>query len=111
MVSPQSVGREKDRIASCEEHKSKADELLKKEMSKGYVQRAVNRGNIGQDVGPLQLAKIAVRGESSLDPRHAEKWHQLQSDFPGASREGHRGGALWSCSRTKTTAKVSSFSR
>ena len=52
-------------IASYEEHKSKADELSKNEISKGYVQRAVNFGDIEQDVGALQLAKIAgvVKGE------------------------------------------------
>ena len=73
VVSPQSVGREKDRIrylhakvwgtdnyASYDEHKVKADELLKNEISKGYVQWAANRGDIEKDVGPLHLAKIAV---------------------------------------------------
>ena len=73
VVSPQSVRREKDRIrhlhakvwgadnyASYEEHKLKSDEILKNDISKGYVQWAMNREDIEQDVGPLQLAKIAV---------------------------------------------------
>ena len=38
----------------------KTDELLKNEISKGYVQWAANRGDIEKDVGPLHLAKIAV---------------------------------------------------
>ena len=38
----------------------KADELLKNEISKRYVQWAANRGDIEKDVGPLHLAKIAV---------------------------------------------------
>ena len=69
VVWPQSVGREKDRIrylhanvwdvenyACYEEHKSKADELSRNEISKGFVQWAVNRRNIVQDVVALQLA-------------------------------------------------------
>ena len=73
VVSPQSLGREKDRIrylhakvwdnencASYAEHKVKADEVLKNEIAKGYVQWADNRQEIEQDVVPLELAKIAV---------------------------------------------------
>ena len=73
MVSPQSVGRERDRIrylhakvwrtenyASYAEHKAKADGVLKNDIAKWYVQWAVNRQEIEQDVGTLELAKIAV---------------------------------------------------
>ena len=60
-----------DNYASYDEHKVKADELLKNEISKGYVQWAANRGDIEKDVGPLHLAKncsCGQRRESSLDP-------------------------------------------
>ena len=35
-----------------------------------------------QDVGVLQDRNGGQRRKSSVDPRHAEKWHQLQSRFP-----------------------------
>ena len=46
--------------ASYDEHKAQADELLQKEVQKGYVQWAANRSVLEQQVGPLHLAKIAV---------------------------------------------------
>ena len=70
VVSPQSVEREKDRIrylhakvwdtenyASHAEHKARADEVLKNEIAKGW---AVNCQEIEEEVGTLELAKIAV---------------------------------------------------
>ena len=73
LVSPQSVGREKDRIrylhakvwgtenyASYTEHRAQADEVLQNEIAKGYVQWTANRQEIENDVGTLEFAKIAV---------------------------------------------------
>ena len=75
--------------ASHEERKSKADELLRNEISKGEVQWAVNRRDVEQDEGALQLAKIAVvaKGEKVRLIHDVRRyWHQLQSRFPGADR-------------------------
>ena len=73
VVSPQSVGKEKDRArylhakvwgstnyASYDELKDVADELLQKEVRNGYVQWCANRAELEQEVGALHLAKIAV---------------------------------------------------
>ena len=73
IVSPLSVGKEKDRArhlhakvwgstnyASYNELKDIADELLKKEVRNGYVQWCANRAELEQEVGTLHLAKIAV---------------------------------------------------
>ena len=73
LVSPQSVGRENDRIrylhakvwgtenyASYTEHRAQADEVLQNEIAKGYVQWTANRQEIENDVGTVDLAKIAV---------------------------------------------------
>ena len=67
------MGREKDRLqyveakvwdtknySSCQEHKEKADKVFQNKINKGYVQWAASRDVIEQDVGTLQLAKIAV---------------------------------------------------
>ena len=73
IVEPQRVGREKDRLqyveakvwdtknySSYQEHKEKADKVFQNEIDKGYVQWAASRDVLEQDVGTLQLAKIAV---------------------------------------------------
>ena len=61
VISPQSVGKEKDRArylhakvwgnanyGSYDEHKVQADELFHKEVQKGYVQRAASRDGSGK---------------------------------------------------------------
>ena len=73
IVSPQSVGKEKDRArclhakvwgstkyASCNELEDVADELLQKEVRNGYVHWCANCAKLEQEVGTLHLAKIAV---------------------------------------------------
>ena len=73
IVSPQSVGKEKDRArylhakvwgntnyASYDDLKDVAHELLQKEVRNGYVQWGANRAELEQEVGALHLAKIAV---------------------------------------------------
>ena len=73
VISPQSVGKEKDRArylhakvwgnanyASYDEHKVQADELFHKEVQKGYVQWAASRDELEREVGTLHLAKIGV---------------------------------------------------
>ena len=73
VISPQSVGKEKDRArylhakvwgnannASYDEHKVQADELFHKEVQKGYVQWAASRNELEREVGTLHLAKIGV---------------------------------------------------
>ena len=45
---------------SYTEHRAQADEVLQNEIAKGYVQWATNRQEIENDVGTLELAKIAV---------------------------------------------------
>ena len=80
-VSPQSLGKERDRIrylnaklwgsvnySSYEEHQVRADEILQAEVRKGYVEWAPTREELERQVGPLQLAKIdvIVKGEKVL---------------------------------------------
>ena len=98
VVSPQCVGREKDRLryvnakvwdsqnySSYHEHKEQADKVLQTEINKGYVQWSASRDELEHEVGTLQLAKIAVivKGEtSSSHTRHEAKRHERQSRFP-----------------------------
>ena len=49
-----------ENYASYTEHRAQADEVLQNEIAKGYVQWATNRQEIENDVGTLELAKIAV---------------------------------------------------
>ena len=73
VVSPQCVGREKDRLryvnakvwdsqnySSYHEHKEQADKVLQNEINKGFVQWSASRDELEHEVGALQLAKIAV---------------------------------------------------
>ena len=93
-VEPQRVGREKDRLryveakvwdtknySSYKEHKEKADKVFQDEIDKGYVQWAASRDELEQDVGTLQLAKIAVivKGKQQGAPhsRHEAQWHEF----------------------------------
>ena len=46
--------------SSYEEHQVKADAILQAEVRKGYVQWAAIREELKRQVGPRQLAKIAV---------------------------------------------------
>ena len=73
----------------------KADEVLKNEIAKGYVQWTDNRQEIELDVRPLELAKIAVvvKGEK-VRLIHDMRRNGTNSKVTCASAgEGHhRGG-------------------
>ena len=99
VISPQSVGKVKDRArylhakvwgnanyARYDEHKVEADELFHKEVQKGYVQWAASRDELEREVGTLYLAKIGVivkGAKIEVDPRFAQKWHQCSCHFSG----------------------------
>ena len=112
IVSPQSVGKEKDRVrhlhakvwgstnyASYDELKDVADELLQKEVRNGYVQWCANRAELEKEVGALHLAKIAVVVKGTK----VRLIHVLR-------RNGTNALASWSCSRSRHLVRVWSSS-